>query len=83
MEKEFKGECKGVRLRERAPNDNHICVEILTEDDENWFTSDSYFSSVWIDDLITQLQAAKAYVETQEPDMFEGRQYGWKFKEEK
>ena len=36
---EFKGMCKGVRLEKRGLNDNHICVQILTEDDENWFES--------------------------------------------
>lgn len=81
LEKDFKGECKGVRLINRGVNDPHISIEILTEDDENWFVSTtSPFSSGWIDDLIVQLQLAKAYMETQEPDIYEGQQYGWKFK---
>lgn len=80
MEKEFKGICKGVKLTKRDKNDNHICLQILTEDDENWFVSASPFSSFWIDDLIEQLKTAKAYIETQEPDMYEGRQYGYKFR---
>lgn len=35
MIKEFKGNCKGVRLEPRNPEkcDNHIMVTILTEDD--------------------------------------------------
>lgn len=77
---EFKGQCKGVKLTERGVNDNHICLQILTEDDENWFPSENSFSSGWIDELIEQLQIAKKYMETQEPDIHEGRQYGWKFK---
>lgn len=80
MEKEFKGHCKGVKLIKRGENDNHICLQILTEDGENWFAPANSFSSYWIDDLIEQLKIAKAYIETQEPDMHEGRQYGWKFR---
>ena len=80
MEKEFKGHSKGVKLTKRGENDNHICLQILTEDDENWFASANPFSSYWIDDLIEQLKITKAYIETQEPDMYEGRQYGWKFR---
>ena len=78
----FKGRCKGVELIKRGINDNHICINILTEDDGNWFVSKSEigFSSSWIDELIEQLQNAKKYIETQEPDMYEGRQYGYKFK---
>jgi hypothetical protein len=77
---EFKGDCKGVRLKNRSENDNHICVEILTEDDENWFVSETSFSSYWIDELIEQLQNAKSFIETQEPDIYKNKQYGFKFK---
>jgi hypothetical protein len=77
---EFKGQCKGVELVKRETNDNHICVRILTEDDDDWFASASSFSSSWLDELIEQLQLAKKYIESQEPDMFNGKQYGWKFK---
>jgi hypothetical protein len=79
---EFKGHCKGVRLTPRGVNDNHICFEILTEDDGNWFTSDLYSSSHWCEDLITQLNLALEFMKTQEPDIYEGTQYGWKFKTE-
>ena len=83
MEKEFKGNCKGIKLtkRKRNENDNHICVQILTEDDGDWFASCNSFSSYWIDDLIEQLKITKAYIETQEPDMYNGKQYGWKFRD--
>lgn len=79
---EFKGQCKGVILTKRGEHDEHICIQILTEDDENWFASANAFSSGWIDELIEQLQQAKKYLETQEPDLHEGRQYGWKFKKD-
>lgn len=78
---DFKGNCKGVRLVKREENDPHICIQILTGDDGNWFVDDkSKFSSYWIDDLITQLQEAKSYIESQDPDIYEGKQYGYKFK---
>lgn len=77
---EFKGKCKGVKLIKRSENDNHICVIIITEDDENWFESETSFSSYWIDELIEQLKNAKSFLETQNPSIHEGRQYGWEFK---
>ena len=80
MGKDFLGVCKGVHLDKRGENDNHITVQILTEDDGNWFASEKGFSSYWIDDLINQLQKAKEFLEKQEPDIYDGRQYGWKFK---
>ena len=79
---EFKGICKGIKLTERGIDDPHICVQILTEDDKNWFASKNPFSSSWIDELIEELQIAKSYMETQEPDIYNGVQYGWKFKSE-
>ncbi len=75
---EFKGNCKGVRLEKRGKNDNHIKVILLTEDDDNWFEGDS-FSSFWIDELIEKLIQAKKFIETQEPDIYDGVQYGYKF----
>jgi hypothetical protein len=79
MVKEFKGHCKGIRLTKRSVNDNHICIQIITEDDDNWFASANPFSSHWINELIEQLEITKAYLETQDPDITEGIQYGWKF----
>jgi hypothetical protein len=64
MIKEFKGECKGVRVFNRN-FDNHLCVEILTDDR----VSVGYFSSCWIDELIEQLKKAKEFLETQKPNI--------------
>lgn len=80
MNKEFKGRCKGVQLKKRGFNDEHIAVQIITEDDGTWHNSGSMFSSYWIDDLIEQLQNAKKFIESQTPDIYEGKQYGYKFK---
>ena len=38
------------------------------------------FSSYWIDDLIEQLNNAKLFIESQEPDIYKDKQYGFKFK---
>ena len=79
-QQKFLGKCMGVELSQRGMNDPHILVNILMEDDENWFKKAS-FSSSWLDEMIQQLQAAKAFCETQEKDMHNGRQYGFNFKE--
>ena len=75
---EFKGECKGIGLRKRGVNDPHVEVVLLVEDDETWYETGS-FSSCWIDELIEKLQEAKKYLETKEPDIYNGVQYGYKF----
>jgi hypothetical protein len=80
MEKKFLGEQFGVSLTPRGDKDNHICFTILSEDDGSWFTKDVSASSYWIDDLIEQLQMAKRYMKTQKPDMYDGQQLGFKFK---
>lgn len=80
---EFKGKCKGIKLIKRGENDNHICFQILTEDDGDWFVDGTNLASCyWIDDLIEQLQRAKAYIQTQEPFIHDDKQYGYAFKEE-
>jgi hypothetical protein len=78
--KEFKGDCMGVRVKERGENDSHLQVTLLVEDDENWFEKQT-FDSYWIDELIEQLECAKHYLETQTPDiMSNDEQCGWKTK---
>ncbi len=75
--KAFLGSCKGVALEERGEGDPHVCLVILTEDDEHWFPSKNGFSSFWTDDLIEQLQAAKQWME-ENCDSDDG--CGWKFR---
>jgi hypothetical protein len=79
---ELRGVQSGVRLEARASGvlDKHIIVQLLGEDDGNWFKVGNGISSFWLDDLIEVLQKAKSIVEAQEPDMFNGFQYGYKFK---
>lgn len=59
------GEQFGIELypRDINDNDNHVCIKILSEDDEYWHETDATCSSAWIDDLINQLKAAKSYME--------------------
>ena len=82
--KDFKGDCKGIRLEQRAPNDLHIIMKVLTEDDGNWFVDEGHgFSSSWCDDLIEQIEDAQRWMKKHGvPDIAKNnRQYGWKFPE--
>lgn len=53
----------GVRFIERGNNDDHVCIQILCEDDEYWHEHGSAFSSFHLDDLIKTLEAAKLILE--------------------
>ncbi len=79
INREFKGSCMGVRLAPRGTGDQHICFEILVEDDEVWHTKMSA-SSAWLDEMIEVLTNARASMRHHTPDMHNGRQYGWRFK---
>ena len=87
FEKMFLCGVVGVLLRKRGPNDPHICFEIISEDDENWFPySGGGSSSYWFDCYIAALTAAKKWCEeealphvgqyTHNPDI----PCGWRFK---
>jgi hypothetical protein len=49
----------GVNLTPRDTDDQHIMIQLMTEDDGNWFNHGSSFSSYWIDDLIEALMKTK------------------------
>lgn len=82
--KVFKGNLKGIVLSKRGgDNDSHIKINIITEDDENWFTSsnENGFSSYWLNDLQEQLELSKKWmIENCIPDIHDGIQYGYKLK---
>ncbi len=63
VEKSFLGKCHGVILTRRGKDDPHVCMQIITEDDENWFVSDSDFSAFWLPGLISVLQEAQTWIE--------------------
>lgn len=80
---EFKGELVGVRLRPRQShiNDLHVLFEIIHEDDGTWAVSDAPISSHWVGDYLQVLAEAQAWMQKNcEPDMHDGKQYGWNFR---
>ena len=81
MTKTFRGDCMGVKISERGPNDRHLIVTLEVEDDGSW-SDEGCFSSHWLDELIEQLECARSYLKTQTPDINDGVQYGWKTKGE-
>jgi hypothetical protein len=82
LEKVFLGACFGVGLCRRGPNDNHIVVKFLCEDDGNWGISTSGFSSSWLPEIAQLVGEAHEWVAKNcLPDMSDGIQFGWKFRE--
>lgn len=79
IQREFKGDCMGVRLVPRGADDRHICFEVMVEDDEVW-RAKMNVSSAWLDELIEVLQNARASMRHHDPDKVDGRQYGWRFR---
>lgn len=74
---EIKGNQFGVRLKARGPDDNHICIQLLGEDDEHWFEVGNGFSNFWLDDLILVLNKAKKTLKTFPDDPSGcGKQFG-------
>ncbi len=84
----FSGSCHRVILQPRnspwnpGEVDNHVKIQVEVEDDGNWFESDLGFSSSWLPELITLFDTAHEYMKKNcEPDIHNGVQYGWKFKQ--
>jgi hypothetical protein len=75
-EKIFLGKCHGVILTHRGKSDPHVCVQIITEDDDNWFISDNSFSSFWLPDLMSILEEAFDWIDKNCDD----GDCGWKFR---
>lgn len=59
----FLGACMGIGFKPRKEGDAHILIQILVEDDDNWFTSDQPFSSFWLPDLRMQIDEAQHWLE--------------------
>jgi hypothetical protein len=70
----IKGKQWGVRFNKRSSTDNHICIQLMCEDDEQWFDVDGeggsgICSSFWLPDLIGVLELAQDALERRaEPD---------------
>lgn len=79
----------GIGLRQRGPNDPHVCFVILSEDDGHWFATRGGASTSWLDDLKSVIERAEKWCKSNcAPDMCPAnpnvngsplRQYGWKF----
>lgn len=84
----FLGDCVGIALTMRTPNDPHVCFGWLTEDDEHWFPGNGTWSSYFLPDAEKVLAAAVAWLkENAVPDVVvdakspvDGTAFGWKFK---
>ena len=50
----IEGKCVGMRIYKRGrlgADDNHLCLQVIYEDDEYWFPSKEGFSSFWLSDM--------------------------------
>lgn len=81
---DFKGECVGVRLKPRSsnPNDRHVLIQFIVHDDGNWFEDrGSASSSYWVGEYLEKLAEAQAWMQKNcDPDITDGKQYGWAFR---
>jgi hypothetical protein len=56
-------------------------VEILEEDDGNWFLAEDGFSSHWLEQFIYLVVVAQNWMKKYAiPDKFKGRVYGYKLR---
>jgi hypothetical protein len=62
FEKVFVGSCLGIGLSMRGDDDNHVCIDILVEDDDNWFIGASGFSSAWLPELTCLFREAEVWI---------------------
>jgi hypothetical protein len=78
FEKIFYGKCHAIALDHRGLEDKHVVMQILSEDDGNWFIGKRDFSSYWCDELISLLHEAKDWMNKNCIADEEG--YGWSFR---
>ena len=81
--KVFVGGCHALVLHRRNDMDSHICATLLTEDDGYWFYSKrGGFSSSWLSNVRSLYEEAESWLaKNADPDMHNGRQYGWSERE--
>lgn len=87
FERMFLNQVVGVVLRKRGPQDDHICFEVISEDDGHWYPCFSGgTSSFWFDAYLEVLSAAKKWCEakavphTNQYQHAPERPCGWRFK---
>lgn len=66
---QFLGGCAGVKLYTyptHPPNEagDHVGFKLLIEDDGTWHEKDFSMSVFWMEDLIEELDKARAYLKT-------------------
>lgn len=77
----FLSDIVGIVLRERCPGDNHVCFDIICEDDGVWYKYNGTGpSSYWIDDYIFVLTEVKKWMEINCKKDKHG--FGWSFSDE-
>ncbi|KKN26951.1 hypothetical protein LCGC14_0869470 [marine sediment metagenome] len=62
------GECLGIELVKRSDDDEHICIQLLIEDDGNWFNLGNSFSSFWIEDLVDVIKGTSVHLRSMPDD---------------
>jgi hypothetical protein len=80
-EKTILGRSIGLGLRKRGADDNHVVIDVLIEDDGNWFANASGFSSFYMDELYKVYNETRAWLNQNcGEDIKDGRWWGWVFK---
>lgn len=62
----------GVEIGDKIEGNNGLKLQILVEDDENWFKCGNWFSSLWINDLIDVLKKVKRQVDNENKRCMKG-----------
>jgi hypothetical protein len=76
--KDVLGECIGLRFKDRG--DGGILIQLLIEDDENWYEKDFIIHSYWIKDLKEVIELAEVKLEQQANKDSDG--WGYTFRDE-
>lgn len=79
-EKVIMGGQFAIGLYKRGDDDKHVCVDIVHEDDGNWFLSENGFSSYWLPELQKLLEEAADWMKKNCLEDKVGRNiWGYKF----
>lgn len=64
VETAFLGECFGVVLSKRSPEDSHVCYRFIIKDTSRWHESHAKAtaSSYWMEEAITLLSFAQSWL---------------------
>lgn len=79
---ELRGKQFAVSLSKRGPEDPHIVIQLMSEDDEQWFPVGNAFSSYWIEDLLQVLELAQFSLARSDKFEKDPSGYGYQLKAE-